>query len=437
MRNGQLSIFGHLVILIVACFFSGPGAPPPRPVDTALALRYFQEAEAICKQDNGKLWGVSLCGPMLFVDPATRNAVANQGDREGHLTRDGEVFVGKLPERVNVANTATDWAGVRWTMVIWPLPENKFDRADMMAHELWHRIQKDIGLPGSGPSNNHLDSLEGRVWLQLEWRALREALGNTGSRRRAFVSDALTFRAHRRQLFPDAEPEERALEMHEGLAGYTGARLSGRPDLTRQVASQLAEAEKRDTFVRSFAYASGPAYGLLLDEAGTSWRKGLKPEDDFGSLLGRALSIQPPRDLKREAERASGNYGGDLLRASETERQEKRKRLVAMYRAKLVDGPVLVLPLQKMEMKFNPDNLQPLDSLGTVYPDIRIADAWGILTVSGGALMSPHFNKIQVPAPIDTGGQALRGEGWTLQLDAGWSVTAGERKGDFTLKKSP
>ena len=437
MHNGHLSAFGHLVILIGASLFSGPGAPPARAVDTALALRYFQEAEALCKQDNGRLWGVSLCGPMLFVDPATRKVVASQGDREGHLARDGEVFVGKLPERVNAANTATDWAGVRWTMIIWPLPENKFDRADMMAHELWHRVQKEIGLPDSGPSNNHLDSLEGRVWLQLEWRALREALVSQGSRRRAFVRDALTFRSHRRQLFPEAESEERALEMHEGLAGYTGVKLSGRPGLARQVAGQLAEAEKRDTFVRSFAYASGPAYGLLLDEAGASWRKGLRPEHDLGLLLRQALSVEPPRDLRGEAERAAGNYRGDLLRASETERDEKRKRLVAMYKAKLVDGPVLVLPLQKMEMKFNPNNLQPLDSHGTVYPDIRIADAWGILTVSGGALMSPQFNKIQVQAPADTSGRTLQGEGWTLQLDAGWAVTAGERKGDFTLKKSP
>jgi len=173
MYNGQLCSFGQLVIQIISIFFPGPLAPQSPPVDAARARSYFQEAERICKQDGGKLWGVSLCGPMLFVDRATRRVVASQSDAEGHLTKDGDVFVGKLPEKVNIANTATDWAGVKWTMVIWPLPENTYDRADMMAHELWHRVQDDIGLPASGPPNNHLDSPEGRIWLQLEWRAFK------------------------------------------------------------------------------------------------------------------------------------------------------------------------------------------------------------------------------------------------------------------------
>ncbi|HYP29619.1 MAG TPA: hypothetical protein VE262_23100 [Blastocatellia bacterium] len=440
MHNGHSGIFGPLVILMGAVFFStpiisNPITPQASPLDPALAHRYFQEAEALCRQDNGKLWGVSLCGPMLFADPSTRRVVANQGDREGNLTREGDVFVGKLPDKLRVANTAVDWAGVRWTMVLWPLPEDKHDRADTMAHELWHRVQDDIGLPTSGPSNNHLDSLEGRVWLRLEWRALQEALKSSGAKRRAHVRDALAFRDYRRSLFPSAASEERALEMHEGLAEYTGARLSGRPRLAQAVADHLKEAEKTDTFVRSFAYASGPAYGVLLDEAGVNWRKGLKPENDFGLLARQWYLVKPPRDIKAEAEKASRNYRGDLLRAAEQEREDGRTKLVAKYRARLVDGPVLVLPLQRMELQFNPDILQPLETFGTVYPTIRISDLWGILTVSGGALINPSFNKIQVPAPADTSGRTLQGEGWTLQLDSGWSVAPGERKGDFTLKK--
>lgn len=47
------------------------------------------------------------------------------------------------------------------------------------------------------------------------------------------------------------------------------------------------------------------------------------------------------------------------------------------------------------------------------------------------------FDKIQVPAPPDPGGQSVRGDGWTLELEAGWSLAPGERKGDFILKKNP
>ena len=434
MNSMRYRFLGGLAILLIATVFPTLVAAQRSSIDSGLASRYFQEAETLCGRDNGKLWGISLCGPVLFVDPGTRDLAANQSDKEGRLSRGGDVFVGKLPEDVNIANTAVDWAGVTWTMIVWPLPEDLHDRAQLIAHELWHRVQGKIGLPESGPPNDHLDSLEGRIWLQLEWRALGEALTHDGERRRKAIQDALLFRAYRRSLFPKAESEERALEMHEGLAEYTGVKLGGRPNVAQYLANGLKQAEKRETFVRSFAYASGPAYGMLLDEAGGNWRHGLRPENDLGILLQESLSIKPPQNVK-EAVLASQRYSGDRLRASETERERQRQKRLAIYRARFVEGPVLVIPLQKMSMQFNPSNLQPLDSFGTIYPDIRIVDVWGILTVSKGALMSPTFEKIQVPAPAEPKARPIRGDGWTLELNAEWTVAEGERKGDYILKK--
>ena len=190
-------------------------------IDTTLAGQYLSRSRGRLQTDNGKLWGVSLCGPMLFVDRATRAVVANQADSEGRLKKDGQVFVGRLPEKELIANTSTRWAGVHWTMVMWPLPENKEARAKLMAHELFHRIQEQIGLPASNPSNNHLDSMEGRTLLQLEWRALRAALARSGAQRRAHAMDALVFRSHRRALFPEAGANERGLRM-KGLPNTQG-----------------------------------------------------------------------------------------------------------------------------------------------------------------------------------------------------------------------
>src|SRR5207302_4350398 len=122
----------------------------------------------------------------------------------------------------------------------------------------------------------HLDTLEGRYWLQLEWRALRAALLREGDDRRTAIEDALRFRGYRRSLFKEAATEERALEMHEGLAEYTGVKLCGLTD-AEQVLYAAGLLERRpseySTFVRSFAYVSGPAYGLLLDSASKNWRK--------------------------------------------------------------------------------------------------------------------------------------------------------------------
>jgi hypothetical protein len=96
---------------------------------------------------------------------------------------------------------------------------------------------------------------------------------------------------------------------------------------------------------------------------------------------------------------------------------------------------VLVIPLQKMSMELNPGNLVPLASLGTVYPTIRVVDVWGILTVSNGALMNPTFSRIYVSAPGSLSASPIQGDGWTLELNAGWTVAAGERKGDYVVKK--
>ena len=227
--------------------------------------------------------------------------------------------------------------------------------------------------------------------------------------------------------------------MNEGLAEYTGVKLSGSPNLNQYVVdTDLKEIANRQTFVRSFAYASGPAYGVLLDETKAEWRKNLKKDDDLGNLLQKKLAVKLPPNIKQTAHARAKNYDGDRLQAFEVERENNRQKLLAEYRAKLVDGNVLEIPLQKgMNMQFNPNNLVPLDALGTVYPDIRIVDAWGILTVSrGGALMSPTFSKIYVPAPSSLIASPIQGDGWTLELNADWTLAAGARKGSYILKKA-
>ena len=395
------------------------------------------EAETICRADNGALWGVSLCGPLLLVDPATRAVFANQADKQEQLKRDGEIFTGKLPNEINIANTAIDWAGVKWTMIMLPLPEEPARRAALMAHEMWHRIQEELGFPASGAANNHLDTRDGRYWLQLEWRALSAALAARGEERKRAVEDAALFRSRRRQLFEKAGEEERSMELHEGLAEYTGVKLSGHSDVARFVVDgRLRDAPKNDTFIRSFAYANGPAYGLLLDATGDEWRRALKKETDVGQLLFTRTGVVLPADVAAAADERAQTYGGPELAAAEDHREKNRRELIASYRARFIDGPVLIIPLQNMQMQFNPGNLVALEPHGTVYPNIRIVDAWGVLTVTtGGALMSGDFSKVTVPAPENNDGPAVRGSGWTLELKANWKLTPAAPGESFLLTR--
>src|SRR5689334_1351647 len=47
-------------------------------VDPQRAAVYFKEAAALCEQEHGKLWGVSLCGPMVIADEATHTIATSQ-----------------------------------------------------------------------------------------------------------------------------------------------------------------------------------------------------------------------------------------------------------------------------------------------------------------------------------------------------------------------
>jgi hypothetical protein len=435
--------FSGFALSVIALLFPYSASGQNTPLERSVALQYFREAQSACDRDGGKLWGVSVCGPILFVDPQTRLVVANQSDHEGLLVKQDEVFVGRLPNKQPVANAAITWGGVKWAMIMWPfLSKDKFQRVKLIIHESYHRIQNDLGFPVRGANNNHLDSKEGRVWLQLEWRALRQALMSEGAARRRAIVDALTFRNYRRSIFPNSDSSERTLEMHEGLAEYSGFKLSAgdHRELIEHLAKEIEAGTARPTFVGSFAYSSGPAYGVLLDGTGTNWLKGLTPEHDLGELLVKLLKLQLASDLKAAAEKQASKYEGEALRLAESEREVARQKRIAEYRMRLVDGPTLLIPLtDKRSVTFNSSNIVPLEGVGTVYPTARVSDEWGILEVSDGALMVQNEGgriiKVYVSIPTDLNVQPLKGKGWVLQLDPKWVMIPAERKGDYLLKR--
>jgi len=418
---------------------AAPALPQEPAIDRALAKQYFAEAKSVSDKDNGALWGIPLCGPLLFVDPDTRDAVANQADLEGKLKPADGVFAGTASPTLGVANTAVTWAGVEWTMVMWPPPQYKSPRMRLMLHECFHRVQKKIGLPPADPMNGHLDSLDGRIWLQMEWRALEHAFWQRGDERRRDIADALYFRNFRRSLFPAAAARENTLEMHEGMAEYTGVKLSttSPEEFAVVVASSLRSAPTRtQSYARSFAYTSGPAYGGLLDAANPQWRKGLTPATNLGELLARAYAIDPPALSKTEALRRAERYDGGEVLSIETRREEKHQAQVAAAKKLFVDGPVLRLPVGKeFDFTYDPNAVLALDDNLTLYQgDVRVSDEWGILRASDGALFlrkDGKFVSVQVPAPADATKFPLAGKGWTLELKSDWKLVPGERTGDF------
>ncbi|HEX8153310.1 MAG TPA: hypothetical protein VF698_09305, partial [Thermoanaerobaculia bacterium] len=110
---------------------------------------------------------------------------------------------------------------------------------------------------------------------------------------------------------------------------------------------------------------------------------------------------------------------------AEKRRDDERQSRLRALRARLVDGPLLILPLQSFQMTMDPNGLTPLGDRGTVYRSIAIRDRWGSIEAKD-ALLAADYKSLVVPA---------NGDGWTLTLNDGWRRTAAQRAGDFTLTK--
>lgn len=430
-----------MILLIV---FAGrmqpqaPTSPSNPPIDLDLARQYFQESRQICKKDNGRLWGRPLARPIMLVEPRTRFIVTSEADADGILKADHGVFIGRLPEDKNIFNTTVEWAGKRWAQVMWPLPRDPGDRLEMLLHEQFHLVQPSLGMHSANTQNFQVDSLDGRYLLQLEWRALKTALMTKDEERQKIaIADALLFRRRRHQIFPDSTESETALELIEGTAKYTGVKLGTEGEEAQaKYAVRLINLESsRSAYSRIFAYASGPAYGLLLDQYASNWRNLVVKGYGMADIMESRLHWKAPADLAEEVARRAAFYDGHALRAEEESREAQREYRFGKLRTLLVDGPVLKLPNAHLDYRMDPDKVRQYEDIGTIFLSFRAVADWGILEVSKAVLLDPGW-RVVVPAPFTSQGQTLSGDGWTLQLNPGWETVPDRRPGDFILRRA-
>jgi hypothetical protein len=359
---------------------------------------------------------------MVIVDRETGTRATSQPDPGG-----------QLPAFTGFADGPVSWGGLRWfSYPLFMLSSTDADaRQQNMLHGLFHRIQPELGLITDEGFNEHLDTLEGRFWMKLEWRALRRAVESSGSDRDQAVADALAFRRERRRLFPGAAENERRDEIREGLASYTGiaAWANSPADARRAAASALTGGEASQAFVGNFEGASGPAYGVLLDDLLPRWRRQVRVTSDLGDLLSSATNRPPTPDLAVAAAR----YDGATLRAAEEARDRAQQVRVAELRRRFVDGPVLTMPAGGSGTSDTTGSVG-IPGAGTVFfRNFTLSAQWGRLTADGGVLRAADGATLSVPVSGQLEGTTLRGDGWSVTLDAGWVVQPAARPGSFTI----
>jgi hypothetical protein len=398
--------------LTVTAHLSGQSAATP---DTASMARAERLMRAACDADRSTTWGTSLCGPFLLANWGSRGVVASQRDSAGAFSPIGRWWVGSLGPGQFPSNSAIDIGGTRYMMVVLPLPTSDAIATTLLMHEQFHRIQRGLNLPMTGPENAHLDEELPRTLLRLEWRALARAVATSGATSCGHIRDALMFRAARHTAVTGSADTESQLERHEGFAEYTGHRLSRgtHPDGDQRLVGYLAEAEGWSSYVRSFAYATGVAYGILLDRTDPTWRNSIATGQSPATMLAERLAC--PATTATTDQRAL-QYNGTSLKATERSRADSLQRIRDDYTARLVNGAVLSPPEGAMRFSFDPNTVTPLRGHGNVYPTGSFSGVWGSLEVTaGGALVSTDFQRVRVPL-------SGRDRDWKLTLAEGWKV---------------
>ncbi|MDR0505984.1 MAG: hypothetical protein LBH32_04080, partial [Dysgonamonadaceae bacterium] len=162
---GGLSAFAIMVLLLVQSVRGQESLTVKNEIET-----YLKEIKIESKKYR-RLWAKDLYAPILLVNPNTRKVFANFADTNDALKKDGNIYSGTLPDEINIANTAIDWNGRRWAMLMLPLPADKFERINLLAHELFHVSQPALGFKLFNTDNNHLNRKDGRIYLRLELEA--------------------------------------------------------------------------------------------------------------------------------------------------------------------------------------------------------------------------------------------------------------------------
>jgi hypothetical protein len=311
-----------------------------------------------------------------------------------------------------------------------PLPaeEDEYRLKTRAIRSLFHRFQNDEGIISAGFSANNMDEKEARLWIKLEWKALRKALNSEGEIRQLALRDALIFRGSNRELYHKFANDETRFETYEGLATFTYTLLcSNSPEeFKTRLFENLDRIYAMQSYARSFGFIHGALYASLLYEKGFDLKTIRTDSFDLGKAVKELYNIELPSVCRDVAGSIALNYDIDVINKEEEKRladiQESIHKLISTFTEK----PVVFLELESPYFDFEPEDIHSLDTLGILYNSMRVSDNWGKLTVDkGGCLVSNNFKYLRITAKgYKADKNRISGEGWQLTLNSDWELVA-------------
>lgn len=281
----------------------------------------FIETKRLCSMENGLLWGQTLDVPILFVDKENGQIYTNTNSAKLEVSAYNNIYTGSIPNFLPIVKGPAKIDKRMWAIIPLPLPNNAIERQCLIVHEAFHCVQTLLKLNLKPYDNRHMNEMEARFWMKLEWKALELALKSKAENRKQSITDAVCFRNYRRALYSDCDKCENRFEIHEGMAEYTAQKICRtNEEFKTYLQDKLEKIWYSDSFVNCFAYYTGPVYAYLLDQTEMDWRINLGATTNIANLTITAYNISLPFDIYMEAEERSAIYKGAQIMGEELDR---------------------------------------------------------------------------------------------------------------------
>jgi hypothetical protein len=384
---------------------------------------YVEDFQQEVEKEGGTLWGVPFKSPLLIQ---TKDFLVSSVPVQG-FEHYKNVYYGIADDYKNGANSCVDWRGQKRATFVYNQArfDDRQERLNLFFHESFHCNQYELQLNGTFTPCAHFNEFEARCLLRLEYNALLQVFKNQTIDTTAII-DALSFRAYRYALYPNAYKEETIYEISEGTANYTGYKLSGKTE-EEFIAEMKLEVDFNPQY---FAYLTGAMYGFILDRLNTQWRKQISNKDNFLYLTLFLTDIRLPDGLTKHCEITRKNYNWNGIKSSEKNKDKEVKQLEKRYNAMFFHSSVVHIA-RDTSQNYSFGALLPFKD-GMMLKWVSTSGNWGTFWSTGEVFV--RENEFLLPKPIEITDSSIKGESWEMWLNPDWELQK-ISKNRYTVRK--
>jgi hypothetical protein len=416
-KLNTLTVALLLHLVIHTCY--GQSLPCEKTIEESLK----QTAEMLNKQETKNLWNISLNAPLIIINHMENKMYFTAIENGAVQPLKEEAWNNKIP----LANSIFEYEGKKYVIIIHaalmftPCEE----RLNLLAHEIFHLHQNGLGIQNTMSANFYMDEIEGRALLQIEMKALQQALdGDLQS-----LHDALYIRAYRQSLYPNNNEE--LYELNEGLAEYTGAKLT-KENLQQYVKSRL-NYDINAGYSNSFGYATGAAYAVILDDLYPKWK--------FDNDLGKGMTFLLKKSNPQYAVTVDNlyltsllsKYNHDKILIDEKEALKSFGDIAAFE--KLLDPKASKLQIinNGVNFSYNPNDRVITLNNAVLLRNITIMGEWGQISVKSSIVRLNDWTAFYLLPPKEITANVVQGSDYEIRLNEDWKVV--EQDGIYKIER--